>query len=91
MAQIQAKDLFEVKVDILRVMAGLDLSGDWIGWDGGREHWKIRNLDSNVSVRFSGRNTGKLHSILDGNEVLRILPETRRSFRDLQNIFEGSM
>lgn len=42
MAQIQAKDLFEVKVDILRVMAGLDLSGDWIGWDGGREHWKIR-------------------------------------------------
>ncbi|KAL9426630.1 hypothetical protein AB3S75_033428 [Citrus x aurantiifolia] len=42
------------------------------------------NLDSNVSVRFSGRNTGKLHSILDGNRVLQILPRTGRSFRDLR-------
>ncbi|KAG4909416.1 hypothetical protein JHK87_055532 [Glycine soja] len=41
-AQIQAKDLFEVKVDILRVMAGLDPSGDWIRWNKGHEHWKIR-------------------------------------------------
>ncbi|KAL2923887.1 60S ribosomal protein L5 mitochondrial [Bienertia sinuspersici] len=47
-----------------------------------------QNLDSNVSLRFSGGNTGKLHSILDGNGVLRILPGTRRSFRDLRT-FRG--
>jgi len=34
----------------------------------------IQNIDSNIYVRFSSRNTGKLHSILNGigNEVLRI-------------------
>ena len=31
MARIQAEDLFEVKVDIIRKMAGLHPSGDWMG------------------------------------------------------------
>ena len=31
LARIQAEDLFEVKVDIIRVMAGLNPSGDWMG------------------------------------------------------------
>lgn len=31
MARIQAEDLFEVKADIIRVMAGLDPTGDWMG------------------------------------------------------------
>ncbi|KVH89096.1 hypothetical protein Ccrd_008924 [Cynara cardunculus var. scolymus] len=39
-------------------------------------------LHSNVLVRFSARNTGKVHSILDGNGVLRILPGTGKSFLD---------
>lgn len=30
-ARIQAEDLFEVKVDILRIMAVLDPTGDWMG------------------------------------------------------------
>ncbi|KAL8099477.1 hypothetical protein AgCh_031925 [Apium graveolens] len=44
----------------------------------------VQNLHSNVSVRFSGRNMGKFHSILDGNGVLRIIPGTGRAFRDLR-------
>lgn len=31
MARIQAEDLFEVKVEILKLMAGLDPTGDWMG------------------------------------------------------------
>ncbi|KAI5666712.1 hypothetical protein M9H77_16565 [Catharanthus roseus] len=31
MAQIQAEDLFEVKVEIIKLMAGLDPTGDWMG------------------------------------------------------------
>ncbi|CAI8612189.1 unnamed protein product [Vicia faba] len=31
MARIEAEDLFEVKVDICQVMAGLHPSGDWMG------------------------------------------------------------
>lgn len=30
-AEIEAQDLFEVKVEIIRVMAGLDPTGDWMG------------------------------------------------------------
>ena len=30
-ARIQAEDLFEVKVEIFRVMSGLDPEGDWLG------------------------------------------------------------
>ena len=29
--RIQAQDLFEVKVDIIKLMAGLDPTGDWMG------------------------------------------------------------
>jgi len=50
----------------------------------GMYHFFFHNLDSNVYVRFSGRNTGKLHQILYGNGVLLILPGTGRSFRDLR-------
>ncbi|KAK6767844.1 hypothetical protein RDI58_032235 [Solanum bulbocastanum] len=31
LAEIEAKDLFEVKVEILRIMAVLDPTGDWLG------------------------------------------------------------
>lgn len=31
MARIQAEDLFEVKVEIIKLMAGLDPTGDWMG------------------------------------------------------------
>lgn len=31
LAHIQAEDLFEVKVDIVKVMAVLDPTGDWMG------------------------------------------------------------
>ena len=31
LAHIQAEDLFEVKVEIVKVMAGLDPTGDWMG------------------------------------------------------------
>ena len=31
LARIQAEDLFEVKVEIIKVMAGLDPTGDWMG------------------------------------------------------------
>ncbi|RWR97818.1 hypothetical protein CKAN_02727700 [Cinnamomum micranthum f. kanehirae] len=31
MARIQAEDLFEVKVEIIKLMAGLDPMGDWMG------------------------------------------------------------
>ncbi|KAI5664333.1 hypothetical protein M9H77_23656 [Catharanthus roseus] len=31
-ARIQAEDLFEVKVEIVKLMAGLDPMGDWMGW-----------------------------------------------------------
>lgn len=31
MARIQAEDLFEVKVEIIKLMAGLDPTGDWLG------------------------------------------------------------
>lgn len=31
MARIEAEDLFEVKVEIIRLMAGLDPTGDWMG------------------------------------------------------------
>lgn len=30
-ARIQAEDLFEVKVEIIKIMAGLDPTGDWMG------------------------------------------------------------
>lgn len=32
MARIQAEDLFEVKAEIIKLMAGLDPTGDWMGW-----------------------------------------------------------
>ncbi len=31
LARIQAEDLFEVKVEIIQLMAGLDPTGDWMG------------------------------------------------------------
>ena len=31
MMRIQAEDLFEVKVEIIQIMAGLDPTGDWMG------------------------------------------------------------
>lgn len=31
MARIQAEDLFEVKVEVIRLMLGLDPTGDWMG------------------------------------------------------------
>nr|GEY84486.1 ribosomal protein subunit L5, mitochondrial [Tanacetum cinerariifolium] len=49
----------------------------------GMSHFLVR-ISAVTSLRFSGRNTGKVHSILDGNGVLRILPGTGRSFRDLR-------
>lgn len=39
LARIQAEDLFEVKVEIIRVMAGLDPTGDWMG----RGAWALEN------------------------------------------------
>nr|QMQ98049.1 ATP synthase subunit 1 [Solanum torvum] len=39
MARIDAEDLFEAKVDIIRVMAGLHPDGDWLG----RGAWALAN------------------------------------------------
>lgn len=56
LARIQAEDLFEVKVEIIQLMAGLDPTGDWMGrgaralfpprerspWVGSMPYWRTR-------------------------------------------------
>ncbi|KAK8628891.1 hypothetical protein V6N13_009471 [Hibiscus sabdariffa] len=48
--------------------------------------WLKNNRDSNVSVRFSGRNTGKLHSVLDGNRVCEFSLELEDHFEVFEHI-----
>jgi len=57
MAQIQAEDLFEVKVDIIRKMAGLHPSGDWMGRG-------ARALD-NHRTATGEEDLARLHQMLD--------------------------
>nr|AOT98968.1 hypothetical protein [Oryza rufipogon] len=57
MARMQAEDLFEVKVDIIRKMAGLHPSGDWMGWG-------ARALD-NPRTATGEEDLARLHQMLD--------------------------
>lgn len=57
MARIQAEDLFEVKVDIIRKMAGLHPSGDWMGRG-------ARALD-NPRTATGEEDLARLHQMLD--------------------------
>lgn len=57
MARIQAEDLFEVKVQIIKIMAGLDPTGDWMG-RGARALDNPRTVTGEPSL-------GKLYSIRD--------------------------
>ncbi|CAJ1972876.1 unnamed protein product [Sphenostylis stenocarpa] len=56
-AQIQAEDLFEVKVDIIRVMVGIHPNRDWMGW-------RARALD-NPRTATRGESYQILHQMLD--------------------------
>jgi hypothetical protein len=49
----------------------------------------LSEYGQNVSVRFSVQNIGKLHSMLDGNRVMWILPGTGRWFWDLWTYLRG--
>lgn len=57
MARIQAEDLFEVKVDIIRKMTGLHPSGDWMGRG-------ARALD-NLRTATGEESLSRLHQMLD--------------------------
>nr|AOT98967.1 hypothetical protein [Oryza rhizomatis] len=57
MARMQAEDLFEVKVDIIRKMAGLHPSGDWMGW-------VARALD-NPRTATGEEDLARLHQMLE--------------------------
>lgn len=57
MARIQAEDLFEVKVDIIRKMAGLHPRGDWM-------RWGARALD-NPRTATGEEDLARLHQMLD--------------------------
>nr|AOT98972.1 transmembrane protein [Oryza rufipogon] len=57
MSRIQAEDLFELKVEIIRKMAGLHPSGDWMGWG-------ARALD-NPRTATGEEDLARLHQMLD--------------------------
>ena len=57
MSRIQAEDLFELKVQIIRKMAGLHPSGDWMGWG-------ARALD-NPRTATGEEDLARLHQMLD--------------------------
>nr|AOT98978.1 hypothetical protein [Oryza rufipogon]ATA66825.1 hypothetical protein [Oryza sativa Indica Group] len=57
MSRIQAEDLFELKVQIIRKMATLHPSGDWMGWG-------ARALD-NPRTATGEEDLAKLHKMLD--------------------------
>lgn len=60
LAEIEAKDLFEVKVEILRIMAVLDPTGDWLGRG-------ARALD-NPRTATGEHSLDKLHTLLSDLE-----------------------
>ncbi|KAI5582037.1 hypothetical protein POPTR_007G062262v4 [Populus trichocarpa] len=57
MARIHAEDLFEVKVEIIKLMAVLDPTGDWMGRG-------ARALD-NPRTATGEESVGKLYSLLE--------------------------
>ncbi|XP_015167254.1 uncharacterized mitochondrial protein AtMg01010 [Solanum tuberosum] len=56
LAKIKAKDLFELKVQILRIMAVLDLMGDWLG----RGAWALGNIRTTTGEH----SLDKIHTLL---------------------------
>ncbi|KAG4141060.1 hypothetical protein ERO13_D06G053851v2 [Gossypium hirsutum] len=57
MARIQAEDLFEVKVEIIKLMAVLNPTGDWMGQ-------RARALD-NPRTTTGEESLERLHAFLD--------------------------
>jgi len=74
MARIQAEDLFEVKVDIIRVMAGLDPSGDWMV----RGERALENLRTATGEESLSR----LHQMLDDLQTAGLQSATFRLLVD---------
>nr|QCQ81899.1 hypothetical protein [Ammopiptanthus mongolicus] len=70
MARNQAEDQFEVKVDIVRVMAGLDPSGDWMG----RGASALENTRTGTGEEYFCR----LHQMLDDLQTAGLQSETFR-------------
>lgn len=72
MARINAEDLFEVKVEIIKLMAGLDPTGDWMGRG-------ARSLDN---PSHGGRVVGKAPCLFrrsqSGRKRIRDLCEMKR-------------
>ncbi|MFQ6650883.1 hypothetical protein Gotur_023401 [Gossypium turneri] len=87
MARIQAKDLFELKVEIIKLMAVLDPTGDWTGQG-------TRALD-NLRTTTGEKSLERLHAFLDdlnqngkGSETFLQLKRKRHSSLTLNSKME---